>query len=187
MKKLATAQKIGTKFEKLKSAVLFPSKFISPFPSLSVSSNRNLTILSDLIITHPSPSAAQRFTLFAIQLLSTMSSETLENERPQAKEEVQDEENHTKQEDTSMKKDVSENGNVKEETDEPGEAKSSKSAEESDYTTPTSKRPTRERKTVDRYTASSTDKFHKASSLKASTIEKVHTAVYGLLIFMFYF
>ncbi|XP_014507130.1 protein DEK [Vigna radiata var. radiata] len=101
-----------------------------------------------------------------------MSSETLENERPQAKEEVQDEENHTKQEDTSMKKDVSENGNVKEETDEPGEAKSSKSAEESDYTTPTSKRPTRERKTVDRYTASSTDKFHKASSLKASTIEK---------------
>ncbi|WVZ26150.1 hypothetical protein V8G54_004694 [Vigna mungo] len=106
-----------------------------------------------------------------------MSSETLENEKPQA-EEVQDEENHTEQEDTPTKNDVSENSNVKEkdrveeETDERGEAKSSKSAEESDYATPTSKRPTRERKTVDRYTASSSDKFHKASSLKASSIEK---------------
>jgi len=40
VKKLLTAQKIGIKFEKgVKSAlhlVLFPSNFISPFPSLSV-------------------------------------------------------------------------------------------------------------------------------------------------------
>ncbi|XP_047167428.1 DEK domain-containing chromatin-associated protein 1-like [Vigna umbellata] len=107
-----------------------------------------------------------------------MSSETLENERPQAEEEVQAEENHTDQEDTPVKNHVSENGNVKEkdeveeETDERDEAKSSKSPEESGYATPTSKRPTRERKTVDRYTVSSPDKFHKSSSLKASSIEK---------------
>ncbi|KOM30456.1 hypothetical protein LR48_Vigan01g001000 [Vigna angularis] len=107
-----------------------------------------------------------------------MSSETLENERSQAEEEVQAEENHTEQEDTPMKNDVSENGDVKEkdeveeETDERDEAKSSKSPEESGYATPTTKRPTRERKTVDRYTVSSPDKFHKSSSLKASSIEK---------------
>ncbi|QCD84993.1 protein DEK-like [Vigna unguiculata] len=115
-----------------------------------------------------------------------MSSETLENEKPQGEEEVQAEENHTEQEDTPVKNDVNENGDGKEkdrveeekneeeeeETDERGEAKSIKSTEESGYATPTSKRPTRERKTVDRYTVSSPDKFHQSSSRKTSSIEK---------------
>jgi len=130
-----------------------------------------------------------------------MSSETLENEKPQGEEEVQAEENHTEQEDTPVKNDVNENGDGKEkdrveeekneeeeeETDERGEAKSIKSTEESGYATPTSKRPTRERKTVDRYTVSSPDKFHQSSSRKTSSIEKVLAEIYGLLICMFYF
>jgi len=143
-----------------------------------------------------------------------MSSETLENEKPQGEEEVQAEETHTEQEDNSVKNDVSEKGEGKEmdrveeekneeeeeekneeeeeekneeeeeETEERGEAKSRKSTKESGYVTPASDRPTRERKTVDRYTVSSPDKFHKNSSFKAESIEKVH--IYGLLICMFY-
>ncbi|KAK7369633.1 hypothetical protein VNO80_11675 [Phaseolus coccineus] len=115
-----------------------------------------------------------------------MSSETLENEKPLGEEEVQAEENHTKQEDDSVENDVSEEGEEKEkdrveeekneeeeeETEERGEAKSSKSTKESGYATPASERPTRERKTVDRYTVSSPDKFHKYSSFKALSIEK---------------
>ncbi|KAL9329877.1 hypothetical protein ACSQ67_004880 [Phaseolus vulgaris] len=115
-----------------------------------------------------------------------MSSETLENEKLQGEEEVQAEENHTKQEDNSVENDVSEKGEEKEkdrveeekneeeeeETEERGEAKSSKSTKESGYATPASERPTRERKTVDRYTVSSPDKFHKYSSFKALSIEK---------------
>ncbi|CAJ1937530.1 unnamed protein product [Sphenostylis stenocarpa] len=113
-----------------------------------------------------------------------MSSEILENEKPHGEEEAQAEENHTEQEDNSVKDDVKEKGEEtkdrveeekneeEKEIEERGEAKSNKSTKESGYATPVSERPTRERKTVDRYTVSSPDKFPKYSSFKPLSIEK---------------
>ncbi|KAL5188724.1 11-beta-hydroxysteroid dehydrogenase-like 6 [Glycine soja] len=128
------------------------------------------------------------------ECVSTMSSGTLENEKPQVEEEqAQAEDNHTKQEDNSEMKDDDDRGEEerdqveqekdvekeeeKEEEEEEkeedrDEVKSKKSTKESGYATPGSERPTRERKTVERYTVSSPDKFPRSSSIKVLSIEK---------------
>ncbi|KAK7399256.1 hypothetical protein VNO78_10435 [Psophocarpus tetragonolobus] len=107
-----------------------------------------------------------------------MSSETPENEKPEA------EDNQSKQEDDSEMKDVDEKGEeerdlVEEKKNDEAEAeedrddvKLSKSTKESGSATPASERPTRERKTVERYTVSSPDKFPRSSSSQSISIEK---------------
>ncbi|KAL3001603.1 hypothetical protein AAZX31_08G010500 [Glycine max] len=115
-----------------------------------------------------------------------MPSETLENQKPQV-EDQQDlaEDSHTEQEDNSEMKEIDGKGEEEkekeeevegdeenEEKEERDELKSKKSTKESAFATPGSERPTRERKTVERYTVSSPDKFPRSSSIKALSIEK---------------
>ena len=89
----------------------------------------------------------------------------VEQEKDVEKEEEKEEEEEEKEEDRD-------------------EVKSKKSTKESGYATPGSERPTRERKTVERYTVSSPDKFPRSSSIKALSIEKVHLL---LCKFVYYF
>ncbi|KAL2342798.1 hypothetical protein Fmac_004083 [Flemingia macrophylla] len=85
-------------------------------------------------------------------------SQTLENDNP-----------HAAQEQSSQLKDVPDK--AQEEADERPEVNSTK---ETAFATPLTDRPTRERKTVERYTISSPHKFPGYSTFKALSIEKGH-------------
>ncbi|KAL5174197.1 11-beta-hydroxysteroid dehydrogenase 1B [Glycine soja] len=115
-----------------------------------------------------------------------MVSDQLIRDKPQV-EDQQDlaEDSHTEQEDNSEMKEIDGKGEEEkekeeevegdeenEEKEERDELKSKKSTKESAFATPGSERPTRERKTVERYTVSSPDKFPRSSSIKALSIEK---------------
>ncbi|KAL5188723.1 11-beta-hydroxysteroid dehydrogenase 1B [Glycine soja] len=172
-----------------------------PVPRMSINNGRDIgiTIVTPGLIESEMSqgkvlSMEGKMFLPGKECVSTMSSGTLENEKPQVEEEqAQAEDNHTKQEDNSEMKDDDDRGEEerdqveqekdvekeeeKEEEEEEkeedrDEVKSKKSTKESGYATPGSERPTRERKTVERYTVSSPDKFPRSSSIKVLSIEK---------------
>ncbi|KAK7318300.1 hypothetical protein RJT34_02999 [Clitoria ternatea] len=114
-----------------------------------------------------------------------MSLETLKDEKPHVEEEAQHEDNRAKQEKVTKesegdweKKEDQVEENKEEDTDdereeeESSKVKSNKSTKAIGPATPASGRPTRERKTVERYTVSSPSKFPRYNSTKSLSIEK---------------